>query len=386
MPPLVIGAAIVGAGAVASTVIASNAQKKAQSSAQDFAEQQAAEAKVEQGDTSAGQQDRGSIENEYYRATFNLWTGEMVSLRVKKGDWEVLSGPANVVAREQDGGDFWELYGTLHGGRNIQMIKKHMPPRPGGAEFSSQWVGGNGSTNRGPVMSEYKVVHPFGQGNFGTTVRLYAGVPRVDIKTQILNNDEFVRYRALFPTSIKNGTRVDEIPFGALERPLGVELPAQNWIDYSDGKKGIALLNQGLPGNNVAEDTLLLSLMRSARITAYAYHGGFEPGVSSDSGLSVGKSLTLHYALAPHAGDWREAGIYRAGLEFNNPLIARKVAKHSGILPKRWGFLEVSHLNVVTSALKPGPDGSVILRVYEASGRATAGVNSDLYPGPYPTA
>ena len=32
----------------------------------------------------------------------------------------------------------------------------------------------------------------------------------------------------------------------------------------------------------------------------------------------------------------------------------------------------------MTSALKPGPDGSVILRVHEARGRATAGVKIKL--------
>jgi alpha-mannosidase len=136
----------------------------------------------------------------------------------------------------------------------------------------------------------------------------------------------------------------------------------------------VALLNRGLPGNNVVEGTLALSLMRSARINAYGYGGGYEPGTSSDSGLEVGKELTFDYALVPHAGDWREAGVYRAGMEFNNPLLARKVSKHPGILPKRWGLLEISNPNVVMTALKSGRDGSAVLRVYEASGRPTAGV------------
>ena len=52
-------------------------------------------------------------------------------------------------------------------------------------------------------------------------------------------------------------------------------------------------------------------------------------------------------------------------------MIVRKADAHLGRLPKRWGFLEVSHPNVVTSALKPARDGSTILRVYEATGRAT---------------
>jgi alpha-mannosidase len=226
----------------------------------------------------------------------------------------------------------------------------------------------------GPVFSEYTVSHPFGNGDFATRVRLYVGIPRIDIHTQILNDDRFVRYRVLFPTSIRNGKRVDEIPFGAIERPSSQEFPAQNWFDYGDGTRGIALLNRGLPGSNIVEGTLLLSLMRSARINAYPHVEGFEPGVSSDSGLELGKRLTFGYALVPHAGDWRQAGVYRAGMEFNNPLIAQKVARHAGTLPKRWGLLEVSHPNVVVSTLKPGRDGSAVLRVYEASGQPTRGV------------
>ena len=39
---------------------------------------------------------------------------------LKENNWEVLSAPANV-AREYDGGDFWELYGTLNGARLTAM-------------------------------------------------------------------------------------------------------------------------------------------------------------------------------------------------------------------------------------------------------------------------
>lgn len=329
---------------------------------------------------STAQQDSASIENEYYRATFNLWTGEMTSLIDKDDNWEALSSPANVVAREPDGGDFWELYGTLHGGRNIAMAKKHWPPDPARVVLSSQQVGGSGKAQAGPVFSEYGVNHPFGSGHFGTSVKLYKGIRRVEISTRILNNEKHVRYRALFPTSIKNGQSYHEIPFGAIERPAGVELPAQNWVDYGDGKRGVALLNQGIPGNNVADGQLMLSLLRSATIGAYAGApvGGFEPGVSSDSGLELGKVLTLQYALVPHNADWREAGMFRAGMELNQPLIVRKLAQHTGALPKRWGLLEVSHANVVTSSLKPGRSGTTFLRVYEATGKATAAVKIKL--------
>ena len=45
----------------------------------------------------------------------------------------------------------------------------------------------------------------------------------------------------------------------------------------------------------------MLSLLRSSRIQSYGIGGGFE-GQGSDSGLEVGKELTLHYALVPHIG------------------------------------------------------------------------------------
>ena len=319
-------------------------------------------------------QDEGTIENEYYRLKFDLWTGAMNQLLDKTSGWEVLNGAGNVVAREQDGGDLWELYGTLNGGRLTAMTRRQGLPPAGRTHFSNEQVGGSGATTIGPVFSEFHISHPFGDGDFATTVRLYSGIRRIDIQTRLLNNDKFVRYRVLFPTSLREGKRFDEIPFGAIERPTTQEFPAQYWMDYSDGSRGLALLNRGLPGNNVADGTLMLSLLRSARISAYPFIGGFEPGVSSDLGLEPGVQRTFDYALVPHAGDWRDGGVYKAGWDFNHPLIARKLGAHAGSMPRRWGLLEISQPNVVVSALKPSRDGKTILRVYEAAGKAASGV------------
>ena len=62
--------------------------------------------------------------------------------------------------------------------------------------------------------------------------------------------------------------------------------------------------------------------------------------VGSDTGLMKGREMTFDYALVPHVGGWGEAGIYRAGREFNEPLIASKAAVHDGPLPARWGWME----------------------------------------------
>ncbi len=316
-----------------------------------------------------------AIANERYRATFNLATGEMTGLTVAPDDWQVFRGAANVVARQHDAGDFWELYRPLDGGSRIAMKNKQPVPKAGKARFSTEQKGDPGSVVAGPVFSEFKVSHPFGEkSTFATTVRMYAGLPRIEFRTQILNNAKSVRYQVLFPTSIKDGMSVHEIPFGAIGRPAAIEFPAQNWVDYGNGTRGLALLNRGLPGNLVTGGTMMLSLMRSTRIVAYGFGGGYERGMSSDTGFELDKELTFHYALVPHTGDWRQAEIYRQGLEFNHPLIVRKANPHAGALAKRWGFLEVSHPNCVVSALKPGKGGVTVLRVYEATGRPASGV------------
>jgi alpha-mannosidase len=318
------------------------------------------------------------LENEFYRVRVDRRTGAITSLRVKAGDWEVLSAPANVVARQQDRGDLWELYKGLDGGSRIAMTTKQPVPNRAEAFFSDQGGSVRGALHIGPVVSESQLAHPYGSWLFATAVKLFAGLRRIEVTTRLVNNEKHVRYQALFPTAIQRGKITHEIPFGAIERPEAIEFPAQNWADYADGRHGLALLNIGLPGNLTSDDTMMVSLLRAHTLGAYGFIGGFEPGMSSDTGLEQGQERTMRYALVPHAGDWREARVYRAGLEFNHPLMCRSVLPHPGSLPKRWGLLEISHANVVLSAFRPGPSDEIVLRVYEATGRATMAVTIKL--------
>ena len=323
--------------------------------------------------------DVGSIENEFYRATFDLWSGAMTGLELKSaaGNWDVWKErPGNVVACEQDGGDSWELYGNLNGGRFTAMTRPSALPTTDRSHLSNEWAGGSGRISVGPVFSEFRINHPFGNNIFSTRVRVYPGIQRIDFETSILNNDKFVRYRVLFPTSIQAGHRFDEIPFGAIERPQRQEFPAQNWFDWGDGKHGVALLNVGLPGSNVADGTLMLSLMRSARINSYAAVGGFDGTSTSDLGFELGQQRTFRYALVPHSGSWQDAQTFRAGVEFGNPLLVTSTDQHPGKLPAKWGLLALSNPHAVLSALMPAEDGhGVIARVYEAAGQSATSVN-----------
>lgn len=316
-----------------------------------------------------------ALENEFLRVAISSNSGAITSLFDKSAQWEALAAPGNVVARQQDKGDLWELYRGLDGASYIAMTNHEEVPRSGQALFSTDDSTARGRFIHGPVYSEFSVSHPFANGSFATRIRLYAGARQVEIHTELVNNEKWVRYQALFPTTIHDGRNFQEIPFGAVERPAGIEYPAQNWADYSDGRHGLALLNAGLPGNLVTDGTMMVSLMRSHNLGGYGYGGGYEPGMSSESGFELGRLITFHYALKPHTGDWRKTEAYRDGLELADPLIARKAAPRAGPLPARWGLLEISPASVVLTSFKPGADGSVALRVYEAAGESAPGAS-----------
>jgi alpha-mannosidase len=116
----------------------------------------------------------------------------------------------------------------------------------------------------------------------------------------------------------------------------------------------------------------MLSLLRAHTLANYGFGGGFEPGMTSDSGYEIGRERTLRYALVPHRGDWREAQVYREGMEFSRPLICRPAALHAGSLPAKWGWVALSEPNVVVSSLQAGSGGAALLRVYETAGKATS--------------
>lgn len=316
-----------------------------------------------------------ALENEFYRVSVDRLTGAIKSVRVKEGDWEAVSGPANVVARQEDRGDVWEVYKGLDGGSRIAMTAKQPMPKRGTDKFSDEFSDKPGAEAKGPVYSQFTVAHPFDAGTFATTVRLTAGSRRIDVTTRLMNQTKFVRYQALFPTRIRQGRHVQSIPFGSAERPRGIEFPAMEWADWSDENRGVAVLNVGLPGNLVSDDGVMaVSLLRSHTLGAYGFGGGYEPGMSSDGGLEIGKERTLRYALEPHAGDWKAAKLWREGFELANPLVARKAASHAGRLGKRWGLLSVSSPEVVVSSVAPGKGGAVVVRVYDARGNGAKGV------------
>lgn len=310
------------------------------------------------------------MRSDLFDLTFDGWTGCLTSLTDLASGRQFID-PArpwgNTITKEPDHGDPWEYNGPCKGGATAPTHHPMPFPQAHEADFSHNY-GGTALPTCGPVMAELTVGSPFGAGERWQRVRLYRGLRRIEFATTITNRDEWVRYRAAFPTTLAGGTITREIPFGAIEQPEG-EYPAQNWLDLSPGDCGLALLNRGLPGNNATDGVLMVSLLKCTTLRR----------PDADGAMEMNQTHTLEYALLPHAGDWRVAKVYRAGLEFNNPLRVVKVAQtgagrsRAAALPARQSLLRAEPANVVVSAVKRAGKG-ILVRIYEAEGERTKAV------------
>jgi len=146
------------------------------------------------------------------------------------------------------------------------------------------------------------------------------------------------------------------MPFGHAARPTHwstswdrarYEVPGHRWADLSEHGFGVALLNDCKYGWSCHGNELRLSLLRGPR--------------SPDPEADIGRH-EFAYALVPHAGGWREAGIVGEAACFNAPL--RAIA---GPVPD--SFASVDDPNLVLDTIKRAEDsGALVLRLYEAHG------------------
>ncbi len=207
---------------------------------------------------------------------------------------------------------------------------------------------------------------------------IYRDLPRIDFVTVINNRHSRTRIRTRFRTNIYSEEYTCETQFGAVnrktnmyyfnpedwvEKPSGV-YPSLRWIDYSDGKKGLTIINRGNPENEVRDNCVYITLLRSVDLLS---HGKEGPVIPVPDAMEL-KRYEFHYSAYPHEGDWREAKSYKAGYEFNYQLIPLQVDREKK-LPEAFSFVSVKPESVILTALKAG-EGQLILRVYEAEGES----------------
>lgn len=214
----------------------------------------------------------------------------------------------------------------------------------------------------GPLRSVIRVVRRTENSLFRQDITLYAGSPRIEVKTFVDWHEKRCLLKVAFPVEILSPRASYHIQFGVTERATHkntafdharFEVPAHHWADLSEGDYGVSLLNDCKYGYDVRDNVLRLSLLRSP----------VDPDPTADEGEHL-----FTYALLPHRGDWRAASL-REGYELNAPLHAWPVPAEDGPLPETSAFIETDRPNVIIETVKQAEDSDeLVVRLYEAHG------------------
>jgi alpha-mannosidase len=224
-------------------------------------------------------------------------------------------------------------------------------------------------------------------------VRLYPGVPRVDINTEVDNRSEDHRLRVLFPAGLFSEFSFAEQHFGVVQRPTApiehddtwFETPAnqhpqKSFVDVTNNERGLMIANRGLPEYEVIREgdtvTIALTLLRCvswlSRDDLRTRRGHAGPMMHTPGAQMTGR-WGFDYSVIPHGGDWKHA--YREAHRFARPLRAVRVSGGAGDLPRQKSLLRLDGEGVALSVLKPAEDdGAIVVRAYNILDGPTAGI------------
>ena len=315
-----------------------------------------------------------TFETDFFKIKLDMKTGSIVSLVDKRTGKEFVS----------EGGQLNKLRIYLEdkkGGMKSWTINKIVKEEDVTNVASVKVV------ENGPVRACIETVKTWGKSRFIERTFLYRSYPRIDYDMEVhwletgSDTTDSPMLRALFPIAINNPVFNCQVPFDVIERqtdlrkkisysdfktnwtpeesPDGQEVPAQKWVDLTDGVSGLALLNNTKYGHSYHKGDLRLTLMRAAGVP------DFYP--------NIGK-FDISYSLYPHTGDWKN-GVWAEGENFNIPVYASEppslaLVKAHATRPEEASFFSVDTPGVVMTGIKKAEDGNeLIIRVSEIEGK-----------------
>lgn len=210
-------------------------------------------------------------------------------------------------------------------------------------------------TEDGPVRKVIMAKYHYNDSNFIQRFICYYDLPRLDIQVTVDWHERNKMVKIAFPLKIKDAHANFEIPFGHIERPTnGAEVPMQKWLDLSNSRFGVGIVNDCKYAADVKGSTIRLSVLRSPTY----------PDPKADEGFH-----NFSFSIIPHSGDWRTGEMARRGMDFNTQLIPIFSETHKGSQPAIHSFFKIDAKNVILSALKKVEDSdNWIIRLYEIYG------------------
>lgn len=326
--------------------------------------------------------ENNTFETDFFKVKVNMQTGGISGLYDKRYDKEYV----------QDGKELNHLKMYLEdkkGGMKSWTLNKIVKEEDVDDVKSVKIV------ENGPVRACIETVKQWGKSSFTERTYIYRSYPRIEYEMEVhwletgTDSTDSPMLRAIFPLAYNDPGFYCQVPFDVVERPAngkfqggdvpeylasqsnvygmdperadGQEVPAQKWVDVTDGKTGIALLNKTKYGHSYHDGELRLTLMRAAG----------NPDIYPNLGKFV-----INYALYPHTGDWKN-GVWAEGDDYNVPVLAAEppslaLVKSHATQPEEKSFFSVNQPNIIMTGIKQSEDGDeLIIRIVEIEGKAT---------------
>jgi alpha-mannosidase len=201
-------------------------------------------------------------------------------------------------------------------------------------------------------------------------ITLRKGSRRIDFETRVDWQESHKLLKVAFPVNIFTKEAINEIQFGHIRRPNHRSRPFDRdrfevcnhrWTALTEENRGIAILNDSKYGINVLENSMNLTLLKSA----------LAPDPVADKGIQ-----TFTYSIFYWIGSFSDSAVVREGYELNYPILVQ---------PGDAGEASIFNLdaaNIIIETLKMAEDGSedIIVRLYEAKRNSTHCTLSTMLP------
>jgi alpha-mannosidase len=272
--------------------------------------------------------------------------GLLTSIWDKEAQREVLTGLGNLLQLHDDRPANWDAWDIdidyLESKTDLTALASQQIEQPGGL--------------RGSV----RFVREFGSSRFAQRMLLDAGSRVLRFDCDVDWQEQHKLLKVAFPVAVSSEEATYETQFGHVWRPTHsrtsrakamFEVCAQRWADLGDAGYGVALLNDCKYGYDIHDSMMRLSLLRAPT----------HPDPTADRGQH-----RFTYALMPHPGDFRKAGVIAAAEDLNLPLRVVSSGLASG---QSRSLIVVNTPQVIVEAIKRAEDSdATIVRLYEAWG------------------
>jgi alpha-mannosidase len=205
------------------------------------------------------------------------------------------------------------------------------------------------------------------------TVTLRKGQKWVEIATDIDNCIKNHWLQVALPTGLDTDTVSAQSHFDVIERPTAespnivyasefdAESPLDDFIDISDGKKGLGFIGEGLKAYIPLRDndnTVAVSLIRTMPLRL-GWAKPLDHSSYEQDNQMLGK-CSYRYAFVPHKGNWQDASMWHKAQQFNLfPQVGQIGPSKHGTEPMSKSFLDIDPAETLhVSAVKRSEDGT----------------------------